>query len=591
MKTHYLLRSFIISVLFVPVLASAVTIDELRAQLESLLAQTVMLQQAQVSAALATTTNVSCPTLSRSLGRGTSGTDVMSLQNFLIAQQLLSSDSATGYFGPLTEVAVQKFQAQSSVVTSGNPNTTGYGLVGGQTRAAITARCGANVLGVQSCPKYPIPVCKAGQGLQEGSMGWNGCRGASICVNVTTTGTLTASPVSGTAPLNVTFIASSNSKISGGLKINPGDGSAEKVVVLAGATSGTLLHAYAKAGTYTAQLLSAGDWANATTILSTKTITVSVPPAPIPPQEGQILASSFKNKADIAVELQAAINNPATKVIVFDGTSSTVYVSSGVRLRSDLKIIIGNNVTLRAKAQAFTKDHDMFIRGDYSKNVTIEGGPGSRIVLNKPEYTFHVHALGFYNAENIIVRNLRISDSGGDGLYFGDHSGGKGYNKNILIDSVFLDNHARNALSVTTVDGLIVRNSTFANTKADKSALGGPWAGIDLEPDYPGQIMKNVEIRDSVFYGNAGVAIDLHFTKITDPANNVVSVKMIRNRIYNSEWGIKLVYIFDKPFTGKIEVNGLCSDRPTMVRAVYGPTYAPTGTFTTSDVRLKCTSF
>ena len=86
-------------------------------------------------------TPTSCPTLARTLAFGARGADVSALQQFLISQSLLSSDSATGYFGNLTQAAVQKFQASKAIVSSGTPASTGYGLVGAKTRAAIALAC------------------------------------------------------------------------------------------------------------------------------------------------------------------------------------------------------------------------------------------------------------------------------------------------------------------------------------------------------------------------------------------------------------------------------------------------------------------
>ncbi len=76
---------------------------------------------------------------SRTLFRGSSGDDVRQLQLLLIQQGLLNSSSATGYFGVLTEAALQKWQARYNVVSSGTPATTGYGVFGAKTRAAATA--------------------------------------------------------------------------------------------------------------------------------------------------------------------------------------------------------------------------------------------------------------------------------------------------------------------------------------------------------------------------------------------------------------------------------------------------------------------
>ncbi|MDB5237758.1 MAG: hypothetical protein JWM46_28 [Candidatus Kaiserbacteria bacterium] len=95
-----------------------------------------------------TTTKPSAPVATdpvsgtRTLSRGLSGTDVTSLQQFLISQKLLSADSATGFFGALTEAAVKSFQRSKGIVSAGTPSTTGYGAVGPKTRGVIASTAG-----------------------------------------------------------------------------------------------------------------------------------------------------------------------------------------------------------------------------------------------------------------------------------------------------------------------------------------------------------------------------------------------------------------------------------------------------------------
>lgn len=64
-------------------------------------------------------------------------------------QQFLAQDSSiypegrvTGYFGPATERALQRWQSMKGVVSSGDADTTGYGYIGPKTRAALA--CGGN---------------------------------------------------------------------------------------------------------------------------------------------------------------------------------------------------------------------------------------------------------------------------------------------------------------------------------------------------------------------------------------------------------------------------------------------------------------
>jgi spore germination protein YaaH len=74
----------------------------------------------------------------RSLVLGMSGSDVTAVQNQLIAMGYLAAGKNTGYFGPLTDAAVKKFQCDHDVICA-NATISGYGVVGPQTRAALAA--------------------------------------------------------------------------------------------------------------------------------------------------------------------------------------------------------------------------------------------------------------------------------------------------------------------------------------------------------------------------------------------------------------------------------------------------------------------
>lgn len=74
----------------------------------------------------------------RTLQRGIKSDEVKTLQEFLArSSDLYPEGLITGYFGPLTEAAVKRFQAKYGIVSSGDPATTGYGLVGPRTRSKL----------------------------------------------------------------------------------------------------------------------------------------------------------------------------------------------------------------------------------------------------------------------------------------------------------------------------------------------------------------------------------------------------------------------------------------------------------------------
>ena len=76
--------------------------------------------------------------LTKDLFFGQQDMEVEYLQKFLAQFPALYPESlVTGYFGPLTRQAVERFQCKYNIVCSGTPNENGYGRVGPRTRNVI----------------------------------------------------------------------------------------------------------------------------------------------------------------------------------------------------------------------------------------------------------------------------------------------------------------------------------------------------------------------------------------------------------------------------------------------------------------------
>lgn len=82
-----------------------------------------------------------CGRLMHTLKRGDSGDDVARLQNFLKESGDFKNASSTGFFGEMTEEALQHWQARERIVSSGNASSTGFGVFGPHTREMFMARC------------------------------------------------------------------------------------------------------------------------------------------------------------------------------------------------------------------------------------------------------------------------------------------------------------------------------------------------------------------------------------------------------------------------------------------------------------------
>ncbi len=332
-----------IAILFsiIPFFASAVTVEELTAQVQGLLTQLAALQtnsstQNQISVhpalpAVLTTPNY-CPSLQRTLSRGSQGTDVRALQGYLILFKLLSADSNSGFFGPLTENAVRNWQQEHAVVSSGDAASTGWGVVGVRTRAAIAAQC-RNITtlalpaspapspALPSCPIAPPPSTICSTGWQANTDA-NGCTTSYRCavpLPGASSNVFSASPPSGTSPLSVTFstnIQSPTSYAGGEYKIDYGDSSVE---IIAGCSlasvcsldSGTHRHAYTASGVYTARLL----FFDRTTCTSSFVGCIS----------GQQTVASLTITVDGSTNIPAATTTTTTTTTV--STSSVAHLS------------------------------------------------------------------------------------------------------------------------------------------------------------------------------------------------------------------------------------------------------------------------
>ncbi len=77
------------------------------------------------------------------LSVGSRGSDVTELQTYLATDSTIyPSGLVTGYFGSLTQAAVERFQIAQGIVSAGTPATTGFGRVGPTTMARLNSLMG-----------------------------------------------------------------------------------------------------------------------------------------------------------------------------------------------------------------------------------------------------------------------------------------------------------------------------------------------------------------------------------------------------------------------------------------------------------------
>jgi PKD repeat protein len=309
---HLIRLAIIAALISVPSVASAATAAELQAQAQALLQQVQALQaqltqaQAAQGGYVAANTNINtntntvvssaaCPLIGRVLKLGSTGDDVTRLQKFLAQDYAIYPEALiTGYYGSLTEAAVKRWQVKYNIVSSGTAESTGYGVTGPRTAAAISLQCST--------------YGTSGGSGQTGPVG----------------GFIQVTPVSGYAPMKVTVQATvntTNSCSGATYTLNWGDGTAQQVLpVPAGVctqVAQTYAHTYIYGGTYIVRLAAGGHETTATVVVSG----VGAPATPVTPTT-QPTFSIDKSAGDIPLAVTFTTNTPGYLIDFGDGTSA-----------------------------------------------------------------------------------------------------------------------------------------------------------------------------------------------------------------------------------------------------------------------------
>jgi hypothetical protein len=252
------------------------------------------------------------------------------------------------------------------------------------------------------------------------------------------------------------------------------------------------------------------------------------------PPPGYVDASTFGfNSTDATAALQAAIE---TGQDVWVPKESAPWYVTGINLdKSNQTILFESGAQVKAKKGAFLDANDRLFTAKNVSNVTLDGY-GATFLMNRTDYVNAPyeqgewrHGIGLYSVNGFTVKGLTISDTGGDGIYVGSTSS-TGYSQGVTIQDVTLKTNYRNGISVISADGMTIDNATILDTARGTGTA--PKDGIDFEPNYSGQILKDITVKNSVI---AGSAIDgLNFSTKKNPNANISNVVLDHNTFYNN---------------------------------------------------------
>jgi len=234
--------------------------------------------------------------------------------------------------------------------------------------------------------------------------------------------------------------------------------------------------------------------------------------------------NSSKNLVDYTDEIQKLLN--IHDVLLFPDHPILIN-EKGLKVRSNQILIFPSNSKLVMKPSSKSryalilvqevqnvKIYNVKMEGDRYKHLSKDGqwGMGIRV----------------FGAKDV---KIVIEKMWGDGIYIGGPRGKE--SKTVDIYNAVLDNNRRNAISITSGDGVNIYNSLCANSNGNL-----PKGGIDIEPNSNENVIDNIKIINTVAFRNPVYGIVLSLGHLVGEKPKTVNITIENPIIIGSKFGI-----------------------------------------------------
>jgi len=183
-----------------------------------------------------------------------------------------------------------------------------------------------------------------------------------------------------------------------------------------------------------------------------------------------------------------------------------VFPSFPLKINKDGLIIPSNSTLyfdrgsrLVFSGPALTRDSDVLkiykIKNVKIYNPTIEGSKFSR---ERQEGEWSA-GFAIYGADNVEIYNVKIYNTYGDGIIFGDHC------KNIKVQGGWIDQARRDGISIVSGENVIIKDLLISNTNGTL-----PMCGIQVEPNFPSDFVDNITINNITGYNNRNTTLNFN---------------------------------------------------------------------------------
>jgi hypothetical protein len=227
---------------------------------------------------------------------------------------------------------------------------------------------------------------------------------------------------------------------------------------------------------------------------------------------------------------QTALNSTAAHGQVLEIPAGS-YNISPISFPANSNVQVDAGVTVAANAGFGFSDRMLNINAN---NVTITGAGASTSVFQAPkaraasqnDHSEFRHCLGIQNASNVSISGIACNQSGGDGVYLSQAT-------TVTISHCTFDDNFRDGGSVIgKLNHINITNNNFTNTNGT-----APQAGVDVEPNNPGDYLLDVNFTDNVMSNNAGDGLAISLWTLNN-TSQPVGITVTRNHSdHNGRYG------------------------------------------------------
>lgn len=255
-------------------------------------------------------------------------------------------------------------------------------------------------------------------------------------------------------------------------------------------------------------------------------------------QEKRALASWWGYDPEGATEsLQEAVRSGVPDLVI-DSPGAPWILNRPLQLVSNQRLHFQDGVVITAAKGKFKGKTESLIEGRQVSNVSLLGEGKVVLRMHREDYANPElyekaewrHGIAFWDSEKVHLRGLTVTETGGDGLYLG--ASRQGTNRDVLVEDMDFVANYRQGISVISAENLVVRRCRLRQT--DGTA---PKAGIDFEPNLPGQRLVNCLLEDCDLSDNAGAGVAI-YTVLMNASSRPISITVKDCRFRGNSGGI-----------------------------------------------------